>query len=63
MDKKYVGRVVALPKDVADALVAAQRDIAASLGFEPSLPQTIAFLIAAWQKHGHTKGKERDGDT
>ena len=44
MDKKYIGKHVALPKDTADKLEAVRAEISAELGFALSLAEAISYL-------------------
>lgn len=45
MDKKYLGKNIALPTETHSALVKVQEQLTEQFGFEPSLPETIAYLI------------------
>jgi hypothetical protein len=45
VDKKYVGKVIALPKDAHEALTKVQDELTAKLGFKPSLSETLVYLI------------------
>lgn len=45
MDKKYAGKAVVLPKDVHAELEVVRQELAARLGFTPSLSETIAYLV------------------
>jgi hypothetical protein len=47
MDSKYLGKNIALPKDVHNALVEVQEELNNKLGFRPSLTETISYLIKA----------------
>lgn len=55
MDRKYVGKTLALPKDVADALQAVREEVSAKLGFTPSLSETVSYLINHYTR-GRTTG-------
>ena len=50
MDKKYIGKTIALPKDVADRLLEVQTSLTQKLGFEPSLAETIAYMAHEFRK-------------
>lgn len=45
MDAKYLGKALALPKDVADALEAKRVQLSASVGCKLSLSQTVGYLV------------------
>jgi hypothetical protein len=45
LDKKYLGKNIALPQATHDALVKIQEELTEKLGFEPSLTETVAYLI------------------
>lgn len=45
MDKKYIGKAVSLPRETHEALVVAQQELAAKLGFTPSLSETVMYLV------------------
>jgi hypothetical protein len=45
LDKKYLGKAVNLPVETHNALVKVQGELTQQLGFEPSLTETIAYLI------------------
>lgn len=45
MDKKYIGKAVALPKDTYEALLKVQDELNAKLGFKPSISETITYLV------------------
>lgn len=45
MDAKYIGKAVNLPKEAHEQLEGVRAELHASLGFEPSLTETIQYLI------------------
>lgn len=49
MKPKYIGKIVALPKDVTQTLEDVRAEIAKNWGFTPSLSETVAFLAAFWK--------------
>lgn len=49
MDKKYIGKTLALPKDVADALENVRVELSTELGFKLSLSDAIARLVKMYQ--------------
>lgn len=44
MDKKYIGKQLPLPKETHESLSKIREELTATLGFEPSLSETVAFL-------------------
>lgn len=55
MDKKYLGRVVNLPKAALENLVAVQGHLTSQFGFTPSLSETMTYLCKFWTDHNVKK--------
>ena len=50
MNAKYIGKTIALPKTVADDLLHVQALLTSSLGFTPSLSETVAYLVKDYRE-------------
>lgn len=46
---KYAGKTIALPKEVADRLLAVQAKLIEQLGFQPSLSEVVACILKNWE--------------
>lgn len=50
MDKKYAGGTVVLPKEIADQMEVVRGQLKLDLGFEPSRADTVAYLLAVYNR-------------
>lgn len=58
MDRKYIGRTIALPKEAAALLLEVQESLISKLGFKPSLSDTVAYLCKQWSESNATTTEE-----
>lgn len=50
MDKKYLGKVVNLPKATYESITEVQAMLTEKLGFTPSLSESIQYLATFYKK-------------